>query len=333
MSEINLAGAEQKASLPPTPTRKSGYILGCLAISLGLFIAYLRAWGWSYGMMGAEGWGSMLGFALLPALIAYAIAGRKSVRNFNRFGVWFSGLSLLSLLVSGGHLVSPKDHIANLMKEAAGTKAVSIGGPESDQLIRNVMSMFLDDRKAFDRDSSAFAPEMSKLYSVETFSSAAVMQKTIDAVRGMVVVDQEYSHKIESLPDRVQAIVDQSNWSESNKRDFMHGIRESFGNQTVLQIRKQAVEVETQWQDATLALYEFTLANATKIRIDGKRVVLANHALVTEFRNHMDTAIKLRDQLVEMNAKIDAAQKTALEQAGLTKADLGLKENEPSKQK
>lgn len=333
MSELDLAGAEQKVSPPPTPKKKSWHILGWLAIGLGLFLSYLRAWGWSYGMMGPEAWGYMMGGTILPALIAYAIAGRKSVRNFNRFGIWFSGLTLLFMVVSGGHSVSLKDRIANLTKEAAGTKSVSRGGPEADRVIREVMSLFFEDRKAFDRDSSAFVPEISKLYSAESFASAAAMQKSMDSVRGIVLVDQQYSRKIESLPDRAQAIVEQSHWSDRDKRDFMQGVRESFGNQKVLQIRRQAVEVETQWEEATLALYQFAVANAAKIRTDGKSVVLANKSLVTEFSNRMDKATKLRDQLVDLNAKMEAAQKTALAGAGLTKADLGINENETSNKK
>jgi hypothetical protein len=47
---------------PPTlPPKKKHFVLGCLGIALGLFLAFFHAWTWSYGMMGAGGWGDAAG--------------------------------------------------------------------------------------------------------------------------------------------------------------------------------------------------------------------------------------------------------------------------------
>lgn len=86
----------------------------------------------------------------MPALIAYLIAGRKSVMNFTRLGVWFSGLSLFFFIVTDQQPLTLQQHITNLMKEAAGTKPVDHSGPRNiDDLLHNTMRDVLEERKAF----------------------------------------------------------------------------------------------------------------------------------------------------------------------------------------
>ncbi len=314
---------------PPTPKKKH-FILGFLGIALGLFLAFFHAWAWSYGMMSAEAWGYAFGTAILPALIAYAIAGRKSVRNFNRFGIWFSGLSLLFFLISSGHPVSLQQHIGDLMKEAAGTKAMDNSGPEGfNNLIRDMMRGVMDDRKAFERETEPFTAELGKLYTAETFSSGNAMQKSIDAVHGIVAVDERYSKRLEGIPDRMQAQVENSHFSESDKQGFMAGIRKSYGNAKALQIRRQAMGTETQWEGATVALYEFAMANASKVRVAGTQLVIGDERIRSKFNDLFGKSQKLRDDLLELNKQLEAAQRVALQEAGVTPKDLGIKESDP----
>jgi hypothetical protein len=319
---------------PTLPPKKKRFVLGCLGIALGLFLAFFYAWTWSYGMMGAGGWGDSAGSTLLPALIAYAIAGRKSVRDFNRYGLWFSGLSLAFFLISGRTPVSLQQHIANLMKEAAGTKTVDdIGHPVLDDLIGDMMRSILDDRKSFDRETEPFSPELSKLYSIDTFSSPEAMQKSIDAVRGVVAADERYSDKVDSIPDRMQASVDRSSLSNSDKREFMEGVRKSYGNVKTLQIRRQAMVTEEKWQVATVGLYEFAMAHATTLRRDGTKLRIEDQKVRSEFNERLDQAQKLRADLVTQNKQLESAQRAALQQAGLTLNDLGLGESDPQPRK
>jgi len=320
--------------LPPTPTppKKKHFILGSLGIALGLFLAFFHAWAWSYGMMTAEAWGYATGTATLPALIAYGIAGRKSVRNFNRFGIWFSGLSLLFFLVSNGHPVSLQQHIGDLMKEAAGTKPVDNSGPGSlNNLIRDMMRGVLDDRKAFDRETEPFDAELGKLYTAETFSTEKAMQKSIDAVHGIVVVDERYSKRLEGIPDRMQAQVEKSNFSESDKQEFMAGIRKSYGSAKALEIRRQAMGTESQWEGATVALYEFAMANASKVRVAGTELVIGDERIRSKFNDLFGKSQKLRDDLVELNKQLEAAQRAALQEAGVAPKDLGMGGGDPEK--
>jgi hypothetical protein len=320
-------GLEPQPQPPVPPSNKLHFILGWCGIALGLFLAMFRAWVWSYGITNAEMLGYALGGALLPALTAYLIAGRKSVRNFNRFGLWFSGLSLFFFVVSSQRPVSLQQHIGDLMKEAAGTKSVDNSGPRSmDELIRNIMRDILDERKAFDRDMGQFNPELEKLYSVESFSSTQAMQRSLDAVRGAVAVDQRYSQQLESLPQRIQKRVDSSGLSGSFDSGFMDGIRKAYGESKPLNIRRQAMEVEKQWGDATAGFYEFALANSTKIRVQGTHLVIGNDKTRAEFNERMNKSRALRDNLAVLNMQLESAQRELMKQSGVTPKDVGLED-------
>lgn len=318
----------------PTPSQKTHIILGCFGIALGLLLAFFRAWIWSYGLMTAESWGFAMGSAVLPALIAAAIALRKSVRSFNRFGLWFSGLSLVFFILMSRTPPPFQQHVGDLMKEAAGTKAVDNSGPGTlDNLIREMMRGVLDDRKAFDREVAQFTPALEKLYGVETFSSPEAIQKTIDAVNGIVAADQRYSKKLEGITDKIQVYVDSSHLGETDKRDFMEGVRKSYGNVKTLQIRRQAMGTEKQWGDATLDLYRFALANASKIQVDGEVLRIGSDELRRGFKDKMQKARGLQSQLDKQNDELEKAQGAALQEAGLTPKDLGLSQSGSSAKK
>lgn len=310
----------------PRPRKKARLVFGCIGIFLGLAIASLRAWMWSYGVVTAEASGYAMGVALVPALIAYAIAGRKKVRNFGRFGMWFAATSAIFLAIGSVRPVSMKQHVADLMREAAGTKAIERGGAPMDNLVRQMMQGVLEDRKNLERETAPFAAELGKLYSVGTFSGKAEMQASIDAVRGIAAADRRYSQTLQGIPDRIEAMVNASSLSESDKRDFMAGVRKSYGNQKTLQIRREAMDVEQQWEDTTVALYEFCMTNAARIRRHGDRLAIGNEQVRLGFNQRLEKALSLRKELRKRNDELEAAQRAALQASGVTMKDLGLED-------
>lgn len=318
-------------ALPPPP-KKSRYVLGWLGLALGLFLSYLRAWGWSFGMMDAQAWGYATGSALFPALIAYLIAGRKSVRNFSRFGLWFSGLSVAFFLISE-HPVSLQQHIGNLAKEAAGMKPMSSDGPSLDKLIREMMRMVLDDRKLLDQESAPFAAKLGKIYSAESFATQDAMRGMIDAVHGIAAVDERYSKKLESIPERMETYVGAATLSDSDKKDFMAGVRNSYGSQKAIQIRRQAMATERKWEAESVGLYEFALKNSARVRVAGDQLIIPDARTRNEFNDRLEKAEKLRQEIVKLNSELETAQKAALQQIGLTPKDLGLPSHEETKSK
>lgn len=171
-----------------------------------------------------------------------------------------------------------------------------------------------------------FTPELAKLYTVDSFSSKEAMQRSMDAVRGAVAVDQHYSQQLESLPQRVQAKVDSSGLSDSFTTGFTEGIRKSYGDSKSLTIRRKAMEVEGQWADTTVAFYQFAMANATRIRVEGPHLVIGNEKVRAEFNERMKKSQALHENLDTLNAQMESAQREVMQQTGITRKQIGLEE-------
>ena len=73
--------------------------LAYVAIIIGILLAIVKAFVWSGGIFTGEVFGYALAGAMIPGAIAYAIAGRRKVRNPNRFALAFLLLCIVFLLL------------------------------------------------------------------------------------------------------------------------------------------------------------------------------------------------------------------------------------------
>jgi len=78
-------------------------VLASIGVIVGIFLAIVKAFVWSKGAFTSEVFGYALAGALVPGAIAYVIAGRKKVRNPNRFALSFLLLCLFFLLLELSH--------------------------------------------------------------------------------------------------------------------------------------------------------------------------------------------------------------------------------------
>jgi len=74
-------------------------VLALLGVVVGILLAIAKALVWSRGAFSAEVVGYAFAGAVIPGGIAYAIAGRKKVRNANKFALSFLLLSIFFLLI------------------------------------------------------------------------------------------------------------------------------------------------------------------------------------------------------------------------------------------
>jgi uncharacterized membrane protein len=89
---------------PNTDGQAQGFsALAYCGIIVGICLAIVKALVWSRGAFTSEVFGYALAGAVIPGAIAYAIAGRKRVRNPNRFALWFLLLSIFFLLLELAH--------------------------------------------------------------------------------------------------------------------------------------------------------------------------------------------------------------------------------------
>jgi hypothetical protein len=78
-------------------------VMAYVGIIVGICLAIVKTFVWSKGVYTSEVFGYALAGALIPGAIAYAIAGRKKVRNPNRFAIWFVSLCIFFLLLELAH--------------------------------------------------------------------------------------------------------------------------------------------------------------------------------------------------------------------------------------
>jgi hypothetical protein len=80
-----MGSTPQLASAHGKPARA----LGAIAFVLGIAHSWLAAMHWSHHTVIPEAFEFAAIGILIPFFIAYAIAGRRAVRDWNRVGLWF----------------------------------------------------------------------------------------------------------------------------------------------------------------------------------------------------------------------------------------------------
>jgi hypothetical protein len=87
----------------PTPPSKPFGLIFWVCMVLGVLLSLMTAQTWSHGEWTGEAQGYAFGCLLVPGLIAYALAGRRKVRNPSLFALLFCGLCVLSFLIELSH--------------------------------------------------------------------------------------------------------------------------------------------------------------------------------------------------------------------------------------
>jgi len=82
-----------------TPPRDSLGFLGLMGMAVGIVACVFRALVWAHGFLGGELVGYAIAGMMTSFLIAYAIAGRRKIRNLKKFGLWFGAISIILLLL------------------------------------------------------------------------------------------------------------------------------------------------------------------------------------------------------------------------------------------
>jgi len=312
-------------SSPREPAFNVLGIVAILGIVAGIFLAFFRAWIWSSGQFGGEAFGYALSGVLIPGLISYAIAGRKKVRNLNQFGLAFFLVSafMFALEVSQRHPKS--ESAADLLKEVTGKKAVDpANSSEIDRVGRAVLADMLAIRKTHDVQIAKFSGDLSHIYSAESFSDQASMQRCIDAVQGTLQADEDFSHRFQAWRDHLKEKVDHSSLSEADKEGFIRGTERTIGGSDILKARDRIVEAEEKWAAATKELYTYAMSNEQKIKVKGSKLLINDEKVRSDFNRQLKDCKDLRSNIRTLNSQLRQLQDAAMKQVGVTRDDLGL---------
>ncbi len=303
-------------------------IAGILLVGFSIALSFLKAKIWSGGTFTSESFGYAVGSLLTAAAVAYAIAGRRKVRNWFRFNLWLCGFCLLFLLLEvSNHPQDPKKTVGRLMREVAGTAPVTRSSSPMEDLERASMRIMLDSRRAHDSEVTKYSDDLASLYTAESFSSVARMKRSAEAVTHVLSADQTLTEEIDRWPEMVRQEAAKTSLSAKEQADFVEGATNGMVNSSVVSLRKDATSVEAGWAAATLELYTFAQRNSRDIVISGAKIMIANAPVRTKFNELLSKSEELRSNLQEANKRLRQAQTEVTREYGVTEKDLGLSDN------
>jgi hypothetical protein len=172
-------GNEQVCGEPKSIT--VGTALRILAVLVWTALPTFRLQGFSAGTVGY--W---IGILFIPFLIAYAITRRE--RNWTSFSYWFLGIGIVLSSAALPKNLTSLSH-SDMVKELIGTKPLESNLPENQKEMAIVTRAYFADLRTFraaqDAKLKSLTPDLAQVYSNESFSSRASIQKSLDAVDKM----------------------------------------------------------------------------------------------------------------------------------------------------
>jgi hypothetical protein len=272
--------------------------------------------------------GFYIGTLLLPFLIAYAIAGAKQRRNWVKFSYWFLGLGILlpSLTLTNQKDLSSLSH-SDLVRELVGSKPLEDNLPEDQrEMASATRALFADltaSRKSHDDQLDALEPDLEQLYTAESFSNKAAMQRSLNAVAKELSLDLQVSEMLKRFPEMARIRIDQTNLSDSEKKQFVAGVVEGFNGSEYRAAYQQAIAVESDWVDSVADLYGFTIRHASQIIVTKDRIGIASDTIRDKFNEKLTRSEGLLDKYLSAAKKADDIRAANLKSAGISDADLG----------
>src|SRR5262249_1447222 len=148
-----------------------------------------------------------------------------------------------------------------LLKQAAGQEPVT-GNADwyeepTRQFYADIFQFNRDYHKALDL---AHRPMLKQLYTSESYASRAAMTKTIAELQAALQVDKQYD-SMEPLFLRFEAGIRASAAAtQRQQEDFIRGVHST--SDKIFSIRNETFRRAEQWLQASIDLYEFTLAHS-----------------------------------------------------------------------
>lgn len=281
----------------------------------------------------AEGYrfGTFFSGAGIPALIAYLAAGRKKVRNLNRFAAIFSiigialiGLNFAQAITSGAiHGFETTDQkISRLMREAGGTQPVHkslFGESPVDTTLRDMFTELI----AYNKDYTAATAkiDLSKVRLLNTpqaFSdpdSVAEGLRELHAANDLDALEaQRMQQIIQKYRARFAAI---SPHSDSLVSGFDKGLAQSET------LRSRAVSGEQAWLSSVDQVYDYARAHHSSFKVVNGHLVILDHLALLEFNSRVHTMNQSRLDFLAAKKQLDDYQHNTLQKFGLTPQQTG----------
>jgi hypothetical protein len=277
-------------------------------------------------LLSAEVFGAWLVYVLIFLGIAYAIKGRRKMRDWNSFARWYFWLSLIITCLAynaaryeanriavlkpqhesgtADEQLKPSVEAERLRKAAAQQPSLSDSTVSylaetpknpTDAEIKRVLVQSLKEitqlRRESDSERERISHTLGKLFTVEAVDSPQVGSQVIRAVQEQVALDKRMSIATADWMEHTRVQFEKSKLPQGVKsqtwREFLAGLEE---NKEVFSSRVRALNIERTWADATIDFYTFTERNRDHIMIDGGRVRLDDETLLTDYNAKLTRA-------------------------------------------
>lgn len=215
----------------------------------------------------------------------------------------------------------PKKEVARLFAEASGKSPVDSDGDWWDSLMRDFLRSVIDRNKRYSQEVRDFDNSaLHHLYSPESYSTKAGMQKIIAQLQATLELDQKYGTMRPLLQDMERKLqgVDAS---ESDKESFLQGVKDSA--EIFLGTQDKLVALEQKWIESSTALYQFAIDHRADYLIRGKKLVFKNDASRLAFVAKQNEAISQRRAFLDEKAGLDRMRNNVMTEIGLASKDTG----------
>lgn len=171
--------------------------------------------------------------------------------------------------------------------------------------------------------NDAYVVEVSRLdmaeqtlYAPLSFRDASTIQQRLAELHTRLAIAEKYS-SVAPLVAKMDGYVAAVNISDDEKRQFL--ARFMPGLQKSVAYRTAASGYERDWLNASIAAYQFMLANQSsyKVSADGKNGLFNRPELAKAFNQRLKTIYELKQRFLMANAAYLASQRAAREQVGM----------------
>lgn len=217
------------------------------------------------------------------------------------------------------HHTDPKKETARLLAEASGKSPVSPDSDWWDDLMRDFFRSVIDRNKRYSQEIRELDTSATKhLYSSESYSSRAGMQKTIDQLHAMLQLDQKYG-TVRPLVQDMETKLRTVDASPSEKSSFLEGIKSS--SEVFLGSQDKLLDLEQKWMDSTVTLYQFAIDHLADYTIKDKKLIFHNDAARLEFVSKQSDAIAKHRAFLDEKAGLDRMRNNMMTEIGIASHD------------
>jgi hypothetical protein len=316
-------------ALPPAEPPKMSILaaLGMMAIILFAMIAAFTglAEGDSAEKVGYR-IGTLIGLLALPGAIAYAIAGRKAVRNLNQFALWFCVVGVFAI---GGHFTSsrylqtetPDQRVGRLMREAAGAQPVRQIGSSRDRQLDTLLRGHFQKLLQLNKDYTEVFDKLDirdglKLNSPESFMSPTLAARGLGQFHAAYDLDLQQEDKVKNLLDNMRQTIAGIDISASERRELFQGFDKGLSQQ--MEKRQRVIAAEKAWIQALDYEYAYVGAHRRDFVIQMGHLAIRNEAVRQEFNARVHAQNADRKEFLRIQQDFSQSQAGTMRGFGLT---------------